>query len=372
MYEKGRISSSQLFILIVIYMTSSENPIMAGQDGAIASLFAILPSILTFYLLAQLQKRHPGKILFEYAEDILGKWPGKLVSLLYICFAVEVCSILSRSVAEFVVSTLTPELPVGVYIISMVIVAAYAVYQGIEGIGRFVEMAFPFYFILLVFINMLLIGQFRLENVLPFLDHPPGEILYASYLHYVLPLGEIIFFMSILPYTKRSNKRFFSPVIALVLGGLYIAYKIIITVGVLGPGTAQANTYPYITAIRFVKIGEFIERIDILLLGIFIMMILMRFIVIFYTLVHGVAHLTGAKSVNPLVLPLCFLIIGLSQIFINDVNDVTLYHNDIRVVTAPIFMLLLPALLLVVSWLRRRKQGPANHVDSLEEGKASN
>jgi spore germination protein KB len=371
MYEKGKISSGQLFILILIYMIGTSEALKLGTDSAIAILFAIPFGLLTLYLFTQLQRRYPGKMLFEYVEEILGKWPGKLVSLVYIYFALESCVMLARGFAEFIVSTLTPELSVDIYIIGMVIVAGYAVYKGIEATARFAQMSFPFYLFLFLFVNVLLIGQFRLENILPLWDHPPGEILYESYLQYVRPLGEVAFFIGLLPYVKKTGSRLLSPAVALVLIGLYLVYRVVVAIGTLGPTVAESSVYPYIMAIRFVKIGEFVERIDILFLGVYIMMVLLRFIVIFYTLTHGVAYLTRVKSVTALVFPLCFLVIGLAQIFYGNAIDAELNFTEIRSVTAPIFMLLLPALLLIISRFRQREREPANDAKHARE-KAAN
>lgn len=383
MYEKGRISSGQLFIIMLIYLTATSSNtnfdfVYGGQDGGISNLVVILPGLLTLYLFLKLQERHPRKILFEYTEDILGKWPGKFVSLLYVWFALEVAVMSSRQFSEFIVTVLTPELSEQVYIIGIVIVGAYAVYRGMEAIVRFAQIAFPFYLFLLIFVNILLIGQFKLDNVLPFLDRPMGEILFASYLQYVFPIGELIFFIGFFPYLKKDKRKAWLPYLAIVLSGLYLAYRVIVSIGVLGQGTSQISSYPYIAAIRFVKIGEFVERIDILFLGIYIMIILLEFIVVFYTLAHGVAHLTGMKSVSPLVIPLCFLIAGLGQGIIKDSLDLNIYITQIRSVTSPIFTLLLPLLLLIVSRIRFGKvqdnssDSAANNTGELAEGKATN
>ncbi|MCC3377985.1 GerAB/ArcD/ProY family transporter, partial [Cohnella sp. REN36] len=69
------------FILMLMYLTATSSNtnydfIYGGQDGAIANLIAIPLGIFTMYLLFQLQRRHPEKTLFEYAEAILGTWLG--------------------------------------------------------------------------------------------------------------------------------------------------------------------------------------------------------------------------------------------------------------------------------------------------------
>ncbi|MBN6186739.1 GerAB/ArcD/ProY family transporter [Aneurinibacillus sp. BA2021] len=373
MYEKGSISAVQFFILILLYLTGSGSNsnydfIFGGQDGIFANLFAVPLGMFTLYLLFRLQERHPGKTLFAYAEDIMGTWPGKLITLLYVLFTLEVAVIFARGFSEFVVTTLTPELSPQVYLVGMVLVAAYAAYRGLEAFSRFAQLAFPFYLVLLIFINVLLAGQSELRNVLPLWDRPVGEILLTSYIQYVFPFGEVIFFLSILPYVRREKHMRKWAYSAVAISGVYLAYRVLVSVGVLGLITAQSSSYPYISAIRFVKIGEFIERIDILFLGIYIMVILLEFIVVFYTLSHGVAQLTGIKNLSPLVLPLCFLIVGLSGGIVRTAMDFILYTTYIRTLTSPLFMLVIPLLLLLVSRIRfgrSKRENAGEQIDTV-------
>lgn len=372
MYEKGRISVSQLFIWMLLYLTAASSSnnldiLFARQDAFISNLVAILPGLATVFLMVKLQNRYPAQSLFTMSETILGRWPGKAITLFYIYFCLELCILYARGFSEFIVTVMTPELSVDVYITAIVLVGAYGVFLGIESIARVTQLLFPFYILLLVFINLLLVGQFNLEQVRPFFDNPPGKLMYASVLQYVFPMGEAIFFFGVLPYVKQSKYLFRAAAGSVVLAGIFLAYRAVVTIGVLGIGTALASNYPYFNAIRLVKIGEFVERIDIFFLGIFVMAVLIQFITIFYMFTHGIAHLFEVKSVKNLSLPLAFFVFAVSNSAISNFLDIGHYLLWVRPITGPFYMLLLPALLLGVSYMRKGKASLTGASHSLEK-----
>lgn len=372
MYEKGRISVTQLFLWMFIYFTaaSSSNSLdilFARQDSFLSNLMAILPGVLTVILMVQLQKRYPGRSFFEMTEEIVGKWTGKLLNVIFVYFALEVALFYARGFGEFVITTMTPEMSVDMYLISIVLVGAFAVYLGIEAIARVAQLLFPFYVLLLFIINVLLVRQFQFDYILPLLDHKMGEIMYSTFLQYVFPMGEVIFFIGVLPYVKQSKHLFKAAAGSLVLAGIFLAYRAIVSIGVLGQGTALASNYPFFNAIRLVKIGEFIERIDILFLAIFAMVVLIQFITIFYLISHGIAHIFQVKNMKPLLIPLGILIYALAKGANTNVVDINHYLMFIRPITGPIYMIILPALLLVVSFMRKRKDSHASLSPFLEK-----
>jgi len=372
MYNNGRISVSQLFIWMVIYFTAASSAsnldiLFARQDALFSNLLAILPGILTAYLIFLLQKKYPGFSLFEISEEALGKWPGKIVNLIFVYFALEACIFYARTFGEFIITTLTPELSIDMYLMCIVLVGAIGVYYGIEAIARVAQLLFPFYVLLTIIINVLLIRQFEVDHILPLLDHKAGEIIYSSFLPYVFPMGEVIFFMIVFPYVKQSKQLFKAAAGSLILAGMFLAYRAMVSIGVLGQGTALASNFPFFNAIRLVKIGEFIERIDILFLGIFVMAVLLQIITVYYFLSHGVAHLFHLKEMKSLLIPIAILVYALARVTNANIVDITHYLMFTRIVTGPIYMILLPALLLVMSMVRKPRNTNADLSPSLEK-----
>ncbi|WCK53957.1 GerAB/ArcD/ProY family transporter [Aneurinibacillus sp. Ricciae_BoGa-3] len=361
-----KISAAQFLILILLYMTSTASVsnldiYFAKQDAVFASLFAIPFGLLSYYIIVQLQKRYPGRTLYQYSEDILGRWGGKIIGLVYIYLMLEISVLFVRAFSEFMVSVLSPEMSTDAYALAIIIISVYAMFKGIEAIGRIAQLIFPFYLFILLFIGILLIGQFRTENIFPLLDTRIGNVAFASYLQYILPMGEIVLFSCVLPFVKDSKNIFSLGALGVVLSGLFLTLRAFISLGVLGRETAAISNYPFVSAIRFIRIGEFVERIDILYLGIYVMVGLIEFIIVFNMFVRGVATLFDVKNEKPLAVPLGLLVAGLAETVLRSTVDLGDYIVKVRTITSPLFMLVIPLLLLFVSRMRHGK-GPVNKV----------
>jgi len=110
-------------------------------------LLAILVGLLIAWLVVNLSLRFPGKTLFQCPEAILGKWPGKVVALLYIWFYIHINSEIIREYGSFLVSAFMPETPMIVFEILIVAIAAYAVRNGLEVFTRVSQIILPIIFV---------------------------------------------------------------------------------------------------------------------------------------------------------------------------------------------------------------------------------
>jgi len=93
MLEKGRISSRQFFFLILILILSVSLfnlPTIiisrAKQDVWIAMLIALGIDAVVAVVLYVLGRRYPNQTMFEYSEEILGRFLGKGVGLIFAFF----------------------------------------------------------------------------------------------------------------------------------------------------------------------------------------------------------------------------------------------------------------------------------------------
>ena len=93
MLEKGRISSRQFFFLILTLILSVSLfnlPTIiisrAKQDVWIAMLIALGIDAVVAVVLYVLGRRYPNQTMFEYSEEILGRFLGKGVGLIFTVF----------------------------------------------------------------------------------------------------------------------------------------------------------------------------------------------------------------------------------------------------------------------------------------------
>ena len=99
------ISERQGIILIIFFIigTSFLNGSggQAKQDAWIAVIAAFSLSIILVLMYSRILSLFPGKDLFDILEIVMGKFIGKIISLLMIWFAFHDGSLILRSLSDF-------------------------------------------------------------------------------------------------------------------------------------------------------------------------------------------------------------------------------------------------------------------------------
>nr|WP_319800740.1 GerAB/ArcD/ProY family transporter [Brevibacillus borstelensis] len=93
MLEQGKINIRQLTVLVIAFtmgtsflLGPSPLALEAKQNAWIAAIIGIVIDLVLIVMYVALGNLFPGMTLAQYSEKILGKWPGKLISLLFFSF----------------------------------------------------------------------------------------------------------------------------------------------------------------------------------------------------------------------------------------------------------------------------------------------
>ncbi|MBU3153928.1 GerAB/ArcD/ProY family transporter [Clostridium estertheticum] len=99
------ISERQATILIILFIIGTSflngSGIQAKQDAWISIIIAISWSIILLLMFSRILSLYPGNDLFDILQIIMGKWIGKIISILMILFAFHDGALILRSMSEF-------------------------------------------------------------------------------------------------------------------------------------------------------------------------------------------------------------------------------------------------------------------------------
>ena len=110
------ISERQGIILIILFIIGST--IITGiggqakQDTWISVIIAILWSVILLLMFSRILSLYPGKDLFDILQVVMGKFMGKLLSILMIWFAFHIGTLVMRNLSEFTNTLTLPDTPV--------------------------------------------------------------------------------------------------------------------------------------------------------------------------------------------------------------------------------------------------------------------
>ncbi|MHB1043165.1 MAG: GerAB/ArcD/ProY family transporter [Eubacteriales bacterium] len=360
--EQGKIDSSQAVMLMMtmvlptaILTVPALTVKFARQDAWLSIIAATLAGLLIARLVVSLSLRFPGKTLFEYAEEILGRVPGKIVGLLYIWWFLHMNALVIREFGVFLVTAMMPETPIIVFHIVGVAVVAYMVRNGLEVLSRVNQLFIPITG-LLVIIFILSTKDMKLVRLLPVFDAGlipivKGAAVPASW------LGEIVTLTMIIPYLKKPKEAHRVAALSILLISFFLTASILEALLIFGPHVAGRWVFSTFNAVRVVSIANFLERLESVIMAGWVLGGFVKVGVFYYAAVLGSAQWLELKDYRPLVAPVGVILVALSILIHEGVVDLLDFLARVWPPYALIvFQVGIPLTLLIVA-LARGKGG---------------
>lgn len=277
----------------------------ALQDAWISSIVQFFPAALLLIFFGSLGTRFPDLTVAQYSEKLLGRWPGKALSLVILWVFLHMAALEVRTYAEMLVTIFLTETPLILLIIAMVIAAAAAAYAGIEVIGRAADLLFPVYLLMIVGSLLMPLPQLKvaLANLEPVLARGAGPVLRGA----ITPATVTVQFLvlTILIPSVNEPKRALRTALGALTGSSAILVLIaVVTTAILGPQQGARAIFPFFGMVRVVALSEFIERIEVLAIFAWGLGLFIEVAIYLFCGAQGLAQTMGLKNYRPLIMPM--------------------------------------------------------------------
>jgi len=367
MPEGGKIDGKQAIFLMVsmvlpttFFFVASVTAHLAKQDGWISILLATLGALLIAWLAVSLGLRFPGKTLFQFPEVILGRWPGKVVALLYIWWYIHMTAEILRQSGSFMVSVFMPETPIIVFELLIMAIAAYTVRNGLEVFTRVNQIILPLVLGLVIIMNILATPEMNLRRLLPvFMENGAVPVIKGA----VMPaawMGEIVTMAVLIPYLNKAKEAYRVAVTATLITGFFILAAQIGDLAIFGPEVTAGWLFPGLNKIRMIHLANFLERLEPIAMTIWIAGGFVKISLFYWVAALGSAQWLELKDYKPLVLPVGVILLALSIMVHESILGLLTFLGTFWGPYAlTLFQVGIPLLLLVVAVLRG--QGGARH-----------
>lgn len=286
----------------------------AKSNAWISTLLGLLLGLLLVLLYTKIAAIYPEKTFIELNKVVFGKWIGTIISILFLFPTFLLTAGILREIGDFFTTQVMIETPIHAIHILTLIVAIYCIRSGLEVIARTGEVFFPWIVLFLVVLVIFLLPEMKLENLIPNFAKGLGSTLGAIYPYISIPYCQLIVFLMILPHVNNAPKarKFFF--IGVIFASLGITLITVMCLGVLGHDFTGRNMYPTYVLGKMISIGEFIERVEVLVAISWILSTFFKFIVSYYALLLGTTQLFKLNDVKVLVFPLGFLLMVYSMV----------------------------------------------------------
>jgi len=348
-----RISIRAFTILTFFFMIGTSILIAPGglavdakQDAWLACAVGVIINLALVWLYVLLGERH-------YSETLLGKWAGKLVGLLFLLFCYLLASLLVGDMGYFMTSQIMPETPIEVLQVLFMVTVVVVVRQGMKGYAMASEILFIWIVILIFVFIAPLVPVFDHRRMLPVMEYGAKPVLKGA--GHFFGLQEMSVLLMIYPFVSSGKGRKNAFLLGTALGGLVLIVTTLGSIGVLGDDLTANNIYPVYTLAKNIKLGRFVERIEGLMIFIWVCTIFVKTTLVFHATVIGSSQLTGIKDQRVFLWPLAM---GMIVVSLACYTSIIYIQYAISIYWAPfasLFLLFIPGLLLLVSLIRRKK-----------------
>ena len=342
-----------------------EIAVRIGQDVWIGIALGCLIATFLSYVAYKATQMFPSKTIIEVNEHVLGKYLGKLISLLMISTILGISALNARLFVDVIKAFLLPLTPIEILLILMLATTTYLIPFGLAAMIRIYEIFVPIVIMFYIALIIFAVGIADFGNLFPILHRNPIEILSAvpNIMPAFLSVGIIYFVM---PQVKQSDKAY--PYILsamLICTGITVIINILAVI-VLGDSLTH-YMYPFVVLTYAVEFQQsFLERIDILFmvmwfLAAFNMLSLMK-----YWAANSICQVTGLQSpllVVILISPLLYMI----SIYPENIMELTKLLQIISPIVA-IATVILPLAIALFALIRGMKEVS----DEANQGKKQN
>ncbi|MFB9756173.1 endospore germination permease [Paenibacillus hodogayensis] len=355
------------FTVLVIFFTIGTSILIAPsglaaeakQDGWLGCIIGIALNLLVVLLYVVLAERYPGLSLVQYCEAVLGRWLGKAAGLLFVAFFYLLASLMIGDLGFFLASQIMPETPMEVVQILFIIVVGLAVRAGLAVYSRAAEIFFPWLLLLLAVLIVPLVPKLQLHNVTPVLEYGIKPVLKSGFS--LFGLQETVVMLMIYPLVSKGKGRIRGLVLGTAIGGFVLFIITLWSIAVLGASLSANQLFPAYTLAKNINIGHFLERVEGVMIFIWILSIFVKIAITFHSVALGTAQLFRVSDEKPFVWPLALGMLAISLICYPN----TIYVKDFLAKNwtpfAIVFMVLLPVLLLCMSMIRGHDAKKSNH-----------
>jgi spore germination protein KB len=352
------ISERQGVILIILFIIGSSFLIGSGgqskQAAWLAVIVAISWSTILLLMFSRILSLYPGKDLFDILQILMGKFIGKIISILMIWFAFHLGTLVIRNLSEFTNTLVLPDTPVIVPMLFFIILLIWSLKEGIEVLGRWSE-----FFIWIVILAFLIITVFSISlmdisRLKPILINGIKPILKGAFSSFSFPFGETVVFTMVFSNISKvkSYKKTF--ILGLLIGGGLIFLATLRNILVLGSETISRTYFPSTLAISLIHLGELLQRLEMTVAIIFLVCVFVKISICIFAVCNGISKVFGFNDYKFIATPVVLLMLNFSFFIYKSTMETSYWAFNIWPYYAFIFEAIIPLVIFIVAEIRSR------------------
>ena len=320
-----------IFLAIIITFNSGSNTYIlkeaTGVNSWIGIIIAYIIGIITVLLTIYLSNYQKDLNLFEKNKHLFGDVFGTIINIFISLILFIIAVTILYNVTSFITTQFLYRTPMLITSILLIMLCIYCSTKEINVIAHVSIILMSINIFVFLISNLSLIGDIKLDNLLPILKIAPSNLLISSLkVATINTLPTII--ILIIPKNKITTPKKFTKwlLIAYLIGSLISVITIITTISVLGIHLTNAFEYSEYMVLKKVKLFGFLERVENIISMQWITEAYIYLTLIIYTIAKNIPP-QNDKTFKYLNIIIGFLLILTNKIIF---NNITVFNNYIN------------------------------------------
>ena len=347
-----------MFILGTTFLVSPG--IVARQDIWIAYLISHGLSVVLMCMFARMMSHIPGKDFLGILENMLGRPLAVLFLIIMTIHLFQHFAYVLRHFSEYINVAGLPGTPILSSMFTMGFVCALGVFYGIEVLGKWSEWFLIMVVAFILFTTVFLVKDMRIDNLRPTLEHGLAPVARGIWSLVSFPFSQLVALLFILPPARSRKEPYRIFITGQLIGGALIFVTSMSNVLVQGVTSVTRLFYPTFSTLAIIRIGTFIQRLEIVATTIFMVTVFLKAAVLLMGVMRSLGRILKLDQYEFIIFPVVLLAINYG---LNAYTGNLEHQISIRVVIpyyATFFQIVVPLILFILlEWTaarRKRKQ----------------
>lgn len=311
------LSKKQIIYISSNFLLGSSLIILTGlkyakRDTFICDILAFFAGLLLNIMMYYVVSKFPNMEFTQILDNIFNHTLGTIISLFYLLYSILLLCLIQTNINGLVTTMVMPQTPHWVITITIITLSAYVITLGISTLALNIEILFPFIFFLITGLYILIFFKFfNFGNLFPLFNTSFNNISRGFLDIFWFPYGDSCFLIFIYSLSKEKPKNF--SVIKKIFFSIsfLLILRSVIVIFVLGVKEAGRTLFPLFESVRLVEFGDYIERLDILLLTVWSISSYFKFATTYYVALKCIQYIFNLSDYKKLSTALAIFIFPL-------------------------------------------------------------
>ncbi|QUH25257.1 GerAB/ArcD/ProY family transporter [Serpentinicella alkaliphila] len=283
----------------------------AGRDVWISNIIASVMAYIVIYCNYLPLSLCPGGSMTKTLNKYWGKIFGGLVNVYYLLFFF-ILSLLIVSDVYYLGKITMPETPGYIFIIFFLIPTMYALKLGVEVFIRFMEFILPILVVIYIILYLLVIPKLDYQKILPIMSDGIKPVFSGAIPNLNFPYAQVlpvVFFYKHIKGDRNERKKFIKYSFLGILGAtILLSIRSLASTTAFEEFTLKTLTFPPLSTIRIIQVGDVIERLDPFFYAILYIATFFKFLITFYVICEIISELFNVGEPRDFAIPVAVLI----------------------------------------------------------------